>query len=35
MSTSPSVIRRFVEYYAGLDAQPPRRWPRCTIRTPR
>lgn len=23
MSTSPSVIRRFVEYYAGLDAQPP------------
>lgn len=23
MSTSPSVIRRFVKYYAGLDAQPP------------
>ncbi len=23
MSTSPSVIRRFVEYYAGLDAHPP------------
>ncbi|MDR8351819.1 nuclear transport factor 2 family protein, partial [Acinetobacter baumannii] len=23
MSTTPSVIRRFVEYYAGLDAQPP------------
>ncbi|MDP0891602.1 nuclear transport factor 2 family protein, partial [Klebsiella pneumoniae] len=23
MSTSPSVIRRFVEYYAGLDTQPP------------
>ncbi|STT01061.1 transcriptional regulator [Klebsiella pneumoniae] len=35
MSTSPSVIRRFVEYYAGLDAQPPAALARCTIRTPR